>query len=267
MVGVDYKIILPTNVKYLDITRNFIDLLEINWPEAIQHLIISITGQNTNTVKINNIPIVFNKENSTLPTCIYNAAQKNKADYYLVFLGDAFISKKVNDLEINALLAKLMKNSINYCRLLPQLSFHKNRGIREYRKLNSNERYGHSFVAFGASSNFIEREFGVDITDRQFEIKYLKIANEKKDVYFNDRVILKQNIFHILPSIQKGKWDRINIFYLRRKYPKIKFSDREVISWKYESIIQLRKIVLPIIPNNLRLKLKASNKEYFDTDI
>ena len=29
MVGVDYKIILPTNVKYLDITRNFIDLLEI----------------------------------------------------------------------------------------------------------------------------------------------------------------------------------------------------------------------------------------------
>ncbi|MGY0336202.1 hypothetical protein ACW185_01035 [Limosilactobacillus fermentum] len=123
MVGVDYKIILPTNVKYLDITRNFIDLLEINWPEAIQHLIISLTGQNTNTVKINNIPIVFNDEKSTLPTCIYNAAQKNKADYYLIFLGDAFISKKVNDLAINALLSKLMQNSINYCRLLPQFFF------------------------------------------------------------------------------------------------------------------------------------------------
>lgn len=80
-------------------------------------------------------------------------------------------------------------------------------------------------------------------------------------------MVLKQNIFHILPSIQKGKWDRVNIFYLRRKYPKIKFSDREIINWKYESIIQLRKIISPIIPNNLRLKLKASKKEYFDTDI
>lgn len=42
MVDLEYRIILPTNVKYLDIIRNYIELLKVNWPEAYKRLIISV---------------------------------------------------------------------------------------------------------------------------------------------------------------------------------------------------------------------------------
>ena len=268
MADINYKIILPTNIKYLDITHNFIELLKITWPEAIKNLVISVTGQEKDkSISVGNIPVVLNESTSSLPTCIYNAAQDNPAEYYLIFLGDAFISKRIDNRKIDLLLKRLIENSINYCRLLPQFSLYRKGRVKEYRKLNSDERYGHSFVAFGASFEFIKSEFANDITDRQFELIYLELASKKKNIYFPDRVVLRQNMFHILPSIQKGKWDRINILYLKRKYPQINFSNREVISLKCESILLIRKAILPFISDSLRLRLKANKRKYFDTDL
>lgn len=176
------KIILPTSIKYLDITKNFIDLLKINWPEAYKNLIISIVGSNNTKANFGNIPVVRNSISSSLPTCVSNAALKYKADYYLIFLGDAFISQPVNNKKVELLLSSLIIDNINYCRLLPQISRYINSYRKEYRRINTNERYGHSFIAFGASYHFIMKEFSHNITDRDFEIRYLKLA-EKKKIY------------------------------------------------------------------------------------
>ncbi|PRO95158.1 hypothetical protein C6Y08_06130 [Lactiplantibacillus pentosus] len=266
MFNIKYRIILPTNVKYLDVVKNYIELLKINWPEAYKKLIISTTGSGDFDISFTDIPVIKNDISASLPTCVYNAASKYKADYYFVFLGDAFISRRINNKEVEKLLYSLIKNSINYCRLLPQRSLHMGQCQKEYRNINSNERYTHSFVAFGADLNFIKNEFSNNISDRDFEIRYLKLASKKENLFFEDRAILNKNIFHILPSIQKGKWDRVNLFYLKRKYPKVEFSNRERISWKYECILQIRKLILPIIPDTVSKKIKSKNKKYFDTN-
>lgn len=70
MDNIKYKIILPTSIKYLDITKNFIDLLKINWPEAYKNLIISIVGSNNTKANFGNIPVVRNSISSSLPTCV-----------------------------------------------------------------------------------------------------------------------------------------------------------------------------------------------------
>lgn len=266
----NFKIILPTHVKYLDITNNFIELLRLNWPEAVNSIIVSLTGKyDGKKVVPSDIPVIFNEDNTTLPECIVNASEKYKADYYFVFLGDAFISKPVDTNLVTVMLAKLQDKNVNYCRLLPQLSRYKYKGEHKelFRTVNSNERYSHSFVAFVATNKFIQNEFSGNITDRQFEIKYLELANKKIGTKLNDRVVLNKNIFNILPSLQKGKWDRINIFYLKKKYPQIDFAHRDLISWKYEFIIKIRMLLLPMISDKLRLKLKRSNSKYFDTDL
>lgn len=241
--------------------------LKINWPEAYKKLIISITGSDNFDISFNDIPVIKNNISTSLPTCVYNAASKYKADYYFVFLGDAFISRRINNEKVEKLLSYLVRNSINYCRLLPQSSLYMRQRQKEYRNINSNERYTHSFVAFGAAPNFIKNEFSDNISDRDFEIRYLRLASKKENLFFEDRVILNKNIFHILPSIQKGKWDRINLFYLKKKYPQIEFSNRGRISWKYECVLQIRKLILPIIPDTVRKKVKNMNTKYFDTDL
>ena len=267
MVDLEYRIILPTNVKYLDIVRNYIELLKVNWPEAYKRLIISVSGPVDESISFNDIPIVRNSELASLPSCVLNATLNYRADYYLVFLGDAFIFKRINNKSVESLLSSLLKENISYCRLLPQLSLYKKNNQKSYRRINTDERYGHSLIAFGASPKFIKTEFSHNITDRDFEQKYLKLANKKENVYFKNRVILQKNLFHILPSIQKGKWDRINYFYLKKKYPKINFSNRKVIGWKYECILQLRRLILPVIPDYIRIKIKNKNCKYFDTKL
>lgn len=122
MFNIKYRIILPTNVKYLDVVKNYIELLRINWPEAYKKLIISTTGSDDFDIGFTDIPVIKNGISTSLPTCVYNAASKYKADYYFIFLGDAFISQRISNEKVEKLLSSLIRNSINYCRLLPQFS-------------------------------------------------------------------------------------------------------------------------------------------------
>lgn len=267
-----FKIILPTSIDYLDVTQIFLELLKLNWSSAMSHVVISTIGSSSINKKIKKIAkVVENPSTTTLPECILNASRLYKADIYLIFLGDAFIYKRVNEKLVANLINDLINNGIEYCRLDPQFSFFGERKNRFYRLLNTNERYGHSFVAFAASPKFILKEFAnsKNYTDRDFEIKYLRLANSDKRKYFKKDAILKKNYFNILPSIQKGKWDAKNIFLLKKKYPKINFSNRDTISWKYELILLGRNVVLPVIPNKLRIyiKNKFNKKSYFDTNI
>ncbi|NRN81026.1 hypothetical protein IMAU30115_01425 [Lactobacillus helveticus] len=267
-----FKIILPTSVHYLDITIIFLKLLKINWPSAMSHVVISTIGRSPVTEKLKEIAeVVENPNTATLPECILNASHLYTADIYLVFLGDAFIYKRVNEKLVANLIDNLITNEIEYCRLDPQFSFFGERKSKFYRLLNTNERYGHSFVAFAASPKFILKEFAnsKNYTDRDFEIKYLRLANSNKREYFKRDAILKKNYFNILPSIQKGKWDAKNMLLLKKKYPKIDFSNRATISWKYELILIGRNVMLPVIPNKLRMyiKNKFNKKSYFDTNI
>ncbi|MEK1432417.1 hypothetical protein HCY88_09585 [Limosilactobacillus fermentum] len=272
MKNVNYKIIMPTTQKYLDISLNFIELLKRNWPESIQNVVLSVSGTfNSRNPLFNQVKIFENPDETSLPNCVYNASKKYKADLYLVFLGDAFIAKRVDTNKINNLLNRLIDNKIQYCRLLPQIYLKKSGNDNNlFRYIRTDERYSHSFVAFAATNSFISSEFSTEETDRDFEIKYLKLVISNDNHIYKDRAILIKNIFHILPSIQKGKWDLFNYFYLKRKYPDIEFSnEREKISLGFELVLYARKFSLPFTSNRFRIKIKQllSKTGYFDTKI
>lgn len=271
MKKITYKLVMPTFSKYLDITTSFLELLAINWPEAKEHVVISvIDDQRQECSDFKGFEILKNKAGTTLPSCIINVVKKYRVDYYFSFLGDAFISEKINNKNIDDFLVELHKNNIEYCRLKPQRVMNAHPIGKMLRSINTNERYSHSFVAFAATSEFILHEFQNDMTDRDFEVKYLKLALQNKNEIIPNRAVLRRNIFHILPGMQKGKWDLFAITLLRAKYPQIKFSKkRKNIGIIYELVLLIRGMILPIISNKLRIKIKKklSKTGFFDTKI
>lgn len=271
MEKITYKLIMPTFSKYLDITASFLELLAINWPESKKHVVISVVdNQQQEYSNFKGFEILKNKVGTTLPGCVVNVVKRYKADYYFSFLGDAFISKKISNKDVDNLLIELYKNNIEYCRLKPQKVMNAYPIGKMLRSINTNERYSHSFVAFAATSEFILREFQNNMTDRDFEVKYLKLALQNKNEIIPNRVVLKKNIFHILPSIQKGEWDLFAITFLRAKYPQIEFNKkRKSIGIIYELILLIGGMILPVMPNKLRIKIKKKlNKTgFFDTEI
>lgn len=269
MKAVNYKIVMPTVAKYLPITDNFLSILKVNWPQAMDNIIVSVVGDISKWSNVHNVAVINNPKGTTLPGCIVNAVQQYEADIYLSFLGDAFLNGKIDDKKIHSLMRELISQKISYCNLVPQIHIEVgNRINRSFRLLSNRERYGHSFVAFACTREFIESEFLNEESDRDFEIKYLKLAQEPKFM-FEDRAILKENIFHIYPSIQKGKWNRIRIRSLRNKYPQVEFENLGVISPGYELFLVLRRVIIPFLPNDLAKSVKSKLKRkvnYFDTD-
>ena len=271
MKEITYKLIMPTFSKYLDITASFLELLSINWPESKKHVVISVVdNQQQEYSNFKGFEILKNKVGTTLPGCVVNVVKRYKADYYFSFLGDAFISKKISNKDVDDLLIELYKNNIEYCRLKPQKVINAQPIGKILRSINTNERYSHSFVAFAATSEFILREFQNNMTDRDFEIKYLKLALQNKNEVIPNRAVLRKNIFHILPSMQKGEWDLLAIKYLKFKYPEVEFSKRfKNVGYLKELLLVLRKMLLPFISNKLRIQIKniLNKSGLFDTNL
>lgn len=263
-------IIIPTHSAYIDICENFLALLQKNWVECPYKVIISLTGKK---IELENYEVMYNGETATLPECIYNAAKRYSAKFYMCFLGDAFINKKINFLEIKDLYSFMIQNHINYCSLTPVIPHKKVNNVNEkFRYINIKDRYSHNFIAFMASLKFIEDEFKDKLTDLDFEIKYLNLANNtNKSYYFTDRIIATRNIFEILPGIKKGKWDRMILKKLEKKNPEIRFSEREKMSYRKILINRCSYYLQPIFPNILRIILKKMIKKYlkvnFTTEI
>ena len=262
-------IVVPTHSSYLDICKNFIELLRINWMNCNYDIVLSITGEELNVEGINSI---YNGKDATLPECILNVAHEYAADYYFCFLGDAFICDVINQEEVDQCLKEINDFKINYCRLQPKACVKDRQDIGKIlRRINVQERYAHSFIAFIATRKFVYEEFGERITDRDFELRYLgtKFMNDQS-VFYSDRAILRKNIFNILPGIEKGKWNGIILRKLKRRYPGIKFAERELISESRALFLMFERRIYNYIPDRIRKYSKnilmPILQEWFDTE-
>lgn len=254
-------IVIPTHSSYIDICENFVDLIKNNWSDCPYKIVLSVFGENK---KIEGIDTIFNEASASITECLVNVTQKYKAKVYLSFLGDAFIARKVDDSIIQMFINEFLKYEIEYCRLFAQkVRFRRIKVGHTMRKLKS-VRYGMSFVAFAATEDFILKEFGNGETDLDFELKYLDIAEKTNGkIFSNTKTMLAKNYFHIIPGIEKGKWDRFALYRLRKSNPTICFSDREKISLKWELYLILRKIYLKIVPLQVGLGTKKMLKKIF----
>ena len=261
-----YVIIVPTHSSYIDVCENFIEVLHRNWNPEKYICILSICGPQYKGKISEGWNVVYNGENTPLPTCVYNAASLYPSDYYFVFLGDAFIDGKVSDSYISELLNELRNEKIGYCKLEPQCHWAKTKCAGKLiRYIQKSERYAHSFVAYVASGKFIREEFCENITDREFELKYLEIANDpkSKNSFFDDRVIVLRNEFSITAGIEKGMWDRGVLNRLKKRYPDVTFAERDKVGIAQQLYMKARLRLLPFVPNGLRRVIKSKMMRCF----
>lgn len=261
-------IILPTHSSYIDICENFLELLRKNWKECNYRIVVSVCGEDKN---ISGVDYLYNESTLSITQCLVNACLKYEAATYLVFLGDAFILKKVDNSKVLAFLDEFDKYKIEYCRLYSQFVRYKKIMVGSTMRKMKSARYSMSFVAFAATNDFIMTEFGHGESDIDFEVKYLEIAdNTQGRVFYDKKTMLSSNFLHILPGIEKGKWERLALFRLKWNNPEIIFSNREKISIKWQLYLIVRKIYLKLVPAKIGIEtkkiLKRMSFNVFSTD-
>lgn len=251
-------IIVPTHSSYLDVVKNFMILEKKYWSDCKYKIIVAITGEDISVPSINTL---YCGRNATLPLCIYLACQKCKAQYYMCFLGDAFINSKVNNKAVEYLIHSMKKNNLDFLRIRTLHSMFKKKSINKYmRYINSADRYAHSFIAFVASQKFIEEEFSGVVTDLDFENKYLEMTTIRPRFYFENHAIVTKRIFDIYPGIIKGKWDCWIYFLLKIKNPELDFKTRKILPLKDNVYCWCADFFIKFIPDTIRKKVKKHTK-------
>lgn len=244
-------IIIPTHSSYIDIVMNFLELLKKYWKDCRYKIIISVCGDYINN---DNLTILYNGQNANLIDCLVNARKVYHSNYYICFLGDAFITKKILQKEVDELLEIIYNNNVEYCSLLNVKAYKKEKSFNcKLRYINSKDRYSHNFVSFIASDNYINSIISKCKSDLDFELMYLQ---DKQDFYYNFDLIFKKNYFGIMPGITKGRWNKIILNKLKKDNPDIKFAYRESESYIESFIYLFRNKIISYIPSYIRNKLK-----------
>lgn len=216
-------IIVPTHSNYIDVCNIFFELFKKNWSDCEYDLIFSISGENK---EIENADTIYNGKNVSLPRCIYNASLKKKSDIYICMLGDAFISEKVNSYEIAQLIKEFEELGGEYASLILCKSKKKYTDSNLFfKQIYSKDHYAHSFIAFIASHDFIINNFNSEITDFDFEMNY--VMNEGIDgFYYPKHYIVKKNYLHLIPGIEKGRWNRKSFYIIKNKNKDVDLNGR-----------------------------------------
>ena len=252
---------LVTHSSYIDVCRNFLYLYNKNWNSNNYDFSISIIGD---YVELSDNVKIYNYGNVSLPSAIYKTVIAGDYDYCISFLGDAFIYKKVNENIINSIMKAIDENKIEYCNLIPhpKLRF-KSHKINNYMRLiENNDSYNMSFVAFIANKSFIMKEFENEITDLEFERKYLQKSSKSNFIY-NNRVILTKNIFNITPGIDAGKWNLHSLKKIRKYNPEIVLCKRPLTSKKIQLKNDFIKLIQTIFKRKTIKRMKKIANKIF----
>lgn len=234
---------------YKDIYNIFFDLVKINWPDCKWDIIEISDMDDTVYGKYQ----VKKGKVDTIPDCIYRVSEMYPADFYMFFLGDAFITRRVDNTKVENLLFEMQENGFKYCNLLKNHICRKN---TFYERLKKTESYGVQFITFIASKDFINTEFNKKVTDFDFEQKYLIIASKATEEYYENYIAADKRLFGVLHGINKGCWIRKSYQFLRKKYPNIQLGNRRKQSLKIEIYEDLAYLSSQLLTTKTRSKIK-----------
>ncbi|WP_300629103.1 hypothetical protein [uncultured Thomasclavelia sp.] len=245
-------IVIPTHSKYKNVINTFLLLLKKYWPDCPYRILISICGDD---FTIQGYDRLYNGTNSNLIDCITAVRKKYNYDYYMCFLGDAFMNKKVNQIDVDEIINIINYNNIDYCSLLNVRNYKKSKKLNNcLRYIHSKDRYSHNFISFIVSNQYIDDFLSKMNSDLDFEMKYLSI---KENYYFHNHIIVTKNIFNITPGIKKGKWNRFVLSKLKKYNPEIEFAELPIESYCESLYSFFYGILITFIPDYLRKKLKS----------
>lgn len=256
-------IIVSISAIYEDIFSVFFELLKHNWPDC-KWDIIEISDMTDTVYGKHHIK---KEKDDTIPDCIYRASEKYPADFYIFFLGDAFITRSVNNENVEKLLVEMKKGGFEYCNLFKNPTC---KSDSFYMKLKKTESYGVQFIAFIATRYFINKEFKESVTDFEFEQKHLITASKAKRGYYDEYIVADKRLFGILHGINKGCWIRKAYRFLQRKYPDILLGSREKQSLKIEIYEEVARLSSRLLTTRTRSKIRRiinrMSKKRFYTD-
>ncbi|WP_203263471.1 hypothetical protein [Streptococcus uberis] len=260
-------IVLPTHSNYLELISNFLQVFNENWPDCPFEIVISITGEDK---CINGYDCLYNGKNASLIDCLVSVSNLYNPEYIISFLGDAFITKKINNDDFFEILNFMSENIIHYCSIRYVRNYWKKKNASsKLRFIHQNDRYSHNFVSFIVDQYYMSNTIKNFQSDLEFEQFYLH--NQIGDDYYKHDVIVSKNIFNINPAINKGKWNRKVRKKLIKKYPNIEFIDLPKESIGDTIINGLRnKIIYYLTPKTRKLfkllLLKVLGKEFVTKD-
>lgn len=190
-------ILVNVNSNYADIAEIFVELFDKNWSDCPYPVFFLTDKKFNNTSKFK---VLVCSDELSLPGKVYLANHLLGFEYYICLLGDAFITEKVNSNLIDEFVTQIKTNGIDYCKIMvsrPKL----NHSMIEL--IDKMDTYAVSFLAYIANRKFIEKEFIENISDFDFENKYL---NPNMRYELRNIARLNHNIFNLTHGVIKGKW-------------------------------------------------------------
>ena len=205
-----YSVLIDCPDEYLDILTIFFKFLELNWLKRINTIYITT---NTQTIEApeNVIFIKCGSGNNSIERSRI-AISQIKERYIVILDCDCFISKQVDENEINALIEYMTKKNIKYIKLWKS----KNREQKKYKTgcnnlyyCNKKARYSKSLMAnIWEKDEYLNKVVDLKMDGWQIEAKWLRESKESLDGFYGDYLFYSNDPLHILHSISKGMWIR-----------------------------------------------------------
>ena len=205
-----YSILIDCPDDYLDILDVFFKYLNKNWPDRTTT--IYVTTNEKDTVSPENVYFVKCGGGNTSIQRSMKAIELIKERHILILDCDCFISKKVDDKEMDYIVDYMINNQIKYVRIWQTI----NKEQCKYKcdaaffyYCNKKARYCRSLMAnFWEKNEYIKEIVSSGLDGWSIESQWLSQIKESEPGHFDEYLYYANNPLHILHSISKGAWIR-----------------------------------------------------------
>lgn len=239
--------------KFSDLWDGHVKQLETYWPDREMRTII-VTDKPTDRV-FPQIEIMPAGDKGAWSDRLAYAVQNVATDYVFVTLDDYFLVKRVENKQIEKILAMMDKEHIDYVRLFARPKAATREMLANYEeihKIDTSVNYSVNLYSGVWRKKFLASTVIRPKTAWQFEVLLHKRAEE----YGANCVVSLRNEFEILDVVRKGKLLHNAVAYFK-KHPGIYTGNREVNTWEYEIKLGIQTLASRYLPEIMKKHVKA----------
>lgn len=206
----DYSILVDCPDSYFDLLQVFLTYLSINWPSSLDKLYVTTNNNDISSYKT----VRFVK-------CGYNlnsiqrskmALEIIKTKFVIIMDCDCFVSKIVDDNEINDLIEYMSEKEIGYVKLWKSKNKEQKKCKTDFAKLyycNPNARYSKSLMAnIWTKKAYFDNVVNLNVDGWSVEKMWLDDSANQHSNYDSLFCYYDNDPLHILHGVSKGKWIR-----------------------------------------------------------
>lgn len=237
---------------YSDVLQIFIECMKKNWPNCPYDFILATNDQSYPNIKvINNYKKSDGWTDRALPVL-----KSINYEYVILLCDDAFISKPINNSEIDSILNVMEQKGFRYCRLK---HYRHGKNVKELSLLS----YLNMQSAYGLNlyKGIFRRDYLIEIigdgtkTCWQLEMDWNSQSSKAPNEFYTDLASCTKEVIPTIHGLEKGKWFPSAIRKLKKGGMQIQ-GNREVMSFQSEMIYQIKTELGNAISPRNRKKLK-----------